>query len=168
MAEVGNLAPFQFVKMWTWMLLCLIRSCSDTWIDWGHSVCVQFLECICSLCMWSCSMLGNYRLTFWTFEPRGLFRLYVQGFASSCSAQAQTIERSCISEATKYLWESHSQQFDSAQAMAPIQDSAYWDYYYSQPLYGSPYWSVNRMVPVNCVSWYQGPGDDNFLGPSDP
>ena len=56
------------------------------------------------------------------------------------------------------------EQSDSAQAMAPSQDSAYWDYYYSQPPYGSPYWSVNVMAPTDRSSWSQGPGDDNSSG----
>ena len=59
------------------------------------------------------------------------------------------------------------QQSDSVQAMAPSQDCAYWDYYYSQPPYGSPYWSVNMIAPVDRAP-SQGPGDDNSLGPSHP
>ena len=60
--------------------------------------------------------------------------------------------------------ESRSQQTESAQATVPSQDSAYWDYYYSQPPYGSPYWSMNMMAPVDHASWSQGAGDDNSLG----
>lgn len=51
--------------------------------------------------------------------------------------------------------------------MAPTEDSAYWDYYYSQPPYGSPYWSVNMMAPVDRASRSQEPADDNSLGPGD-
>ena len=64
------------------------------------------------------------------------------------------------------VWESHSQQSDSVQAMAPSHNSAYWDYYYSQPPYGLSYWSVNMMALTDHANQSQGSGDDNSLGPS--
>ena len=54
-------------------------------------------------------------------------------------------------------WESWSQQSDNVQAMVSSEGSAYWDYYYSQPPYGSPYWSVNMMASVDRASWSQEP-----------
>ena len=55
--------------------------------------------------------------------------------------------------------ESCSQQSDSVQAMVSSEDNTYWDYYYSQPPYSSPYWSVNMMASVDRASRSQEPGD---------
>ena len=53
--------------------------------------------------------------------------------------------------------------------MAPSQDNAYWDYYYSQPPYGLSYWSVNVMALADRPSQSRGgPGNDNSLGLSHP
>ena len=68
----------------------------------------------------------------------------LQDFSMFLTFRTSTDRRLEMHEATKHESAGKSGKL----RWIPVKDRAYWDYY----SYYSPYWSVNMMAPVDCVT----------------